>query len=328
MKVLILTDPEACYGSALLFRGLCNVLGEDNVHDYPHKPTWRGNPTTLFQARGSVPHYEAYEGYVSHHEWMKPVSSPERTTQEVLDRLAAKEYDLVVLVSTRKGVWYTWSFLNSKARMPRAVVCDHEDHDVIHWSVADAIHSPVYFKRELFREATQGNVRARPLPFSCGRADLETPGDANAPRDGAFISCGLTHASRHVVLDNIRGCPSIVSGENAIAGGAYGDALRRAKIGISVRGHGVDTLRYWEIPFYGAALLADPTVIVPDGFTRNVDYFGYEDPRTVKDTVLDLLRDPDRIRGVARRGQERLLKHHTTTERARYFLREVEKAYA
>lgn len=326
MKVLYLTDPEADYGAELLYFGLVRLLGVDQVVDYPRKPCWHTIEPTYTYTPGSVPHYPQHEGHTTRLRYFAPVWTRGWDKKEVVEALRRKEFDLMVLSSTRRGVQYAAAYLKSQAPFPeKVIVCDHEDHSDIHASVVIRFGACAYFKRELFHEdvVVQG-IPVFPLPFSCALqghpADPFDPG-----RKGAFLSCSLTHPMREAVLRVLRGCKDVTVGENAYHGADYDRGLQNALVGISVRGHGVDTLRQWEIPFHGACLLTDSTITVPNDFDYGPqgEAVRYRNLEELQQKLVALLQDPEGTRRRAKRGQEKLLAHHTCEARAQYVLDKV-----
>jgi len=300
MKVLFLTDPESDYGSSLLWRGLCNVLGENNVHDYPYKPSWH-TPDVWHYTKGSVPHYPEIEGYTSPDKWIKLSPAPPRTTDEVLQNLSSKQYDLLIFGSLRKGVQNTWNYLKNRVALPKTVICDHEDHDVLYASAVDTFRAVLYIKREIFSHTvTVGNIPVLPLPCSCGAVDVMPPGDPWALRDGVFLSCTLTHPSRQIALDALKSQNK--GGLGACYEAQYVAGLQQSRIGVSVRGHGVDSIRNWEVPFHGALLLTDTFLAIPQDFTDGVDCIRYTQHASLGTIVEGLLRRDDLVE-IAARGQ-------------------------
>ena len=99
---------------------------------------------------------------------------------------------------------------------------------------------------------------------------------------------------------------------------SYIGTLARSRIGISVRGLGFDTFRYWEVPAAGALLLAEtPRTVIPGNF---VD--GREAAFASVDRLIE--RVPELLeRGtepVASAGHARLQEAHTSVNRARAVL--------
>jgi hypothetical protein len=94
----------------------------------------------------------------------------------------------------------------------------------------------------------------------------------------------------------------------------YLATLSRTRIGISVRGSGFDTQRYWEIPACGATLLAEPPrIVIPKNFENGREAV-FAPVRAMPQIVRALSeRDADRI---AQAGHEALATRHTSVQRA------------
>jgi len=323
VKILFVTDPEADYGAALLYRGLCTALGESNVVDFPSKPTWH-SPHTHKYTRGEVPFYPDHEGLTSWFDWMKLTPDLGYNADRVLSESAT--FDLTVLSSNRRGVWKAWDYLYHKAKFPRAVVTDHEDHNLLLTPSIVSNVLPIMFKREFFSvPVVRDGFKIFPLPFSCGWADLLEPGNPLDPqRSGVFLSCSITHPLRSIATAQINDFQQGGS-VNRCQGDRYATGLRNALIGVSVRGHGVDTLRQWEVPFHGAALLTDSSLAMPNNFEHGVDCIRYTDHSQLGQIVKDLLAEPDMLRDVATKGQKKLLDYHTPKHRAEYFLARIKE---
>jgi hypothetical protein len=94
--------------------------------------------------------------------------------------------------------------------------------------------------------------------------------------------------------------------------------LSRSRIGISVRGLGYDTYRYWEIPYAGALLLAEaPRTVIPDNFCDGREAF-FTPIERLAERARELLSTD--TGAVAEAGRRKLLARHTSVERARTVL--------
>lgn len=128
-----------------------------------------------------------------------------------------------------------------------------------------------------------------------------------------------------------------VSGNN-MGYDAYRRSLAGARCGISIRGGGWDTIRYWEIPGFGSCLVSERVgerIRIIDDFKNGEEalffdfHFGggfYEDifPGTELSEVMSFItHNPDVVERIAKRGQEKLLDCHTTVRRAQYVMREA-----
>ena len=313
MRVLFLTHPEADYGEALLYRGLCTVLEAENVWDFPYKPTYHGAEVHAWAGT-----FFAGAGTVSRHPWFKTVAASPHTVDDVL----SAEFDVCVLGSLRAEPLATWSSLAARKALPPTVVLESEDHDRIEVDKAHRVKAALYFKRDHVYEEPgwgAGGLRVRPLPFSCGWADLVLPPDPYDVREGCYLSCGQTSDERRGALEVLKPWGAGVYQHSPQD---YCRALSRAMVGVSVRGNGHDTLRHWEVPFFGALLLTDSQIKVPNDFTGE-ECVRYESHDGLAGIVRTLLQSPERCRAVAAAGQRRLLTSHTPTARADYFLSQV-----
>lgn len=104
----------------------------------------------------------------------------------------------------------------------------------------------------------------------------------------------------------------------------YMDRLRACRIGISVRGAGSDTNRYWETPAAGCVLVSDrPTHLIPDNFIQGKEAFFYDTVDEAIAIIEDLQANPAKLAAVAQAGYEKWMERHTTLARARFVLRQT-----
>lgn len=139
-----------------------------------------------------------------------------------------------------------------------------------------------------------------------------------------FYHMGMTWPERQGVLDAMDAW--ILSGKYSIARGAatapYHLALAMSKMGISMRGSGRDTTRYWEIPLYQTALVSDGTMgcIHPYPFEHRKTAFFYKSMPELVSIVSENCRNEADMLNVAEAGQQHLQKYHSTAARAVFFL--------
>lgn len=110
---------------------------------------------------------------------------------------------------------------------------------------------------------------------------------------------------------------------------SYNVALAMSRMGISMRGSGRDTTRYWEIPTFKTALIADGTMgcIHPHPFEDKKTALFYKTPQEAAKIVEDHLFEngppAEEIDRVAKAGMRHLETYHTTQARAIFFLDRV-----
>ena len=112
-------------------------------------------------------------------------------------------------------------------------------------------------------------------------------------------------------------------------GDAYGEALRRSKIGLcffSRLNRDEYTRRVFEIPACGAALIAPQTDEMDSLFTEGRDYLGFNSSDELVNRVERCLQEPELLFEVARSGAERVWKDgHSVRDRALELLSTLEK---
>ncbi len=246
----------------------------------------------------------------------------------------AEQADLVV-VGSNAGVRH---HLLQSVVNPRKVFVDGSDF--AGFEVPAAIRFKAVFKRELNRQ-TRGALdnSIHPLPFAAEKRYFIAP--PNKDILVSFVANMNTNPLRnsvHVRLQNLQN-PAIVSGstnERAYnPGGArqapvdtpvYRQLLSRSLISVNVPGAGYDCARYWEILAARAMLLTyEPDILIPDAFTDGMDCATFASLDEFDSKLKFYTADPQRALKIAENGYQRLLKHHTTAQRAAYFL---EKATA
>jgi hypothetical protein len=315
----------------IVFDGLVQLLGAGNVIDWPENARYHGvglDPT--------IP--------------MLYADLPRRPQRE-LDELLAS-VDAVVIASLRPDVHgAVRRVLRARAGLPVAFV-DGEDDPYVRGIVREV---DVYFKREtllsrpaalslarpirnlryalrrdaeLWSEplsrrvgvATVGDSRLAPLPFA---AVVRSPPPPRSDRyDIAFLAMASNPMRERVVRElralereGYRVALRATGYHDHVPWGEYIQLLASSRIGISVRGAGFDTYRYWEVPYSGALLLAEPPQIqIPANFEDGVEAV-FAPLEQLAERARELLRGE--TEEIARAGQRALLARHSSVERAR-----------
>jgi len=341
-RVLFVEHPESDYLSAVLYMGLCELLGPDNVCDFPHKPSYHGRAHTFpspyervvwpedmslvpAHARppGPLPEGVAYTGPF---EWMVPSPSEERSMGQVLEELLTGEFDLVILASPRKyAIDALASLVQQLAppRMPPTVLVDGEDYQDIRHDLVERFKPAAYCKRELLSGKTCA-AALHPLPLACPLWPLPQE-EVSKDVDVAFLGGGSS-AQREEVCQALRSefgdrFAGAVGGH--VSHRQYLASLARARVAVSVRGHGYDTLRYWEIPAMpGTLMAADACPLVrPEPFQHGRDSLVFHDTQDLVVHVRWALDDESRRAELARAGNEHLRRHHSAPARAAQLLK-------
>jgi glycosyl transferase family 1 len=201
----------------------------------------------------------------------------------------------------------------SKTGRSKVAIIDGEDLGTLH---AGAISTAkVYFKREYFHFTPYpGNVK--PLPFAA--IPEEIPQGATR-RSGVFYSGHANHPFRNEIAAALvsLGFPPAPNRDKRI----YNLSLTSALVGVAVRGMGWDTYRYWEVPYFGAALLAQrPQQVIPGNFVDGEEAVFYDGVADFRAKLNGLTAKADETAVLAKAGHQAVLSRHLSTNRARTVL--------
>ena len=332
MNVLFVDHPEADFLATIAYMGLHALLGPDHLVDYPYKRSFHGETHTYPSIYNRDPNigWQTWKvgtdgvpmGCTSPFEWMPNLPAREWSETEVVEGLIAKRFDLVVLASPRTYNTFELRRLRAKAPLPPIVLLDGEDHKDLSWNLVDEFRPCVYLKRELLNRPNDRRCRVEPFPFG---SPLGPPPALSPEKDiDVFFPCGNTDSSRLRACDALRAAfgGKFVGGPTVRFGhAAYLDAIARAKVAVSVRGYGYDTLRRWEIPSFPTLMLSDRLPLVtPHPFEedRHCVYFNNPDDLIAK--VRRALADNAWRQTVAEAGYAHLRTYHTPRARAQQLL--------
>lgn len=337
MKVLYLDHPESDYLAAQVYLGLCQVLGPENVVDYPRKDSYHGlvhEYPSQYDVDPGDSRWEKWRrdgtgpmGSTSPFPWMIAQDSRAWGRDEILAR--AWEFDLAVLASPRRDNAAALSdLLSAGARFRRLVMMDGEDYDAIRWDYVERFRPAVYFKRDLVaspqvvypeqEQRMRGSVRVEPLPLAITAVsrglfpvehDVFLPGGRNTP-GGLEPWWPAVQAAT----------PSCRLGDWPYE--RYLDILGRSRIAVAVRGHSPDSYRSWE-----ALGVQGPMVMVqkhdfirPHPFIEGEHVVHFENPEELGMLLRRYLADEPARARVAAAGHAHALAHHTVRARAEYLL--------
>lgn len=305
MKILFAAPPQG-YSEELLFYGLTEVLGTENVVDYPRFDH-------LWDAPKPKGYYTALSGL------LHGQTEPDRNG--LGKRVDARDFDLVV-VSNR-----SWHFvpLATYTKLPVVFIDGEDDANEIFHELGRQLGPRLYFKRELYMECEF----FKPLPF-CYPEKLAT---GPTPAKDRPLDCvavfGVNHWPREQVVkalgEDFPDVQLIMEPDTGWLGNApYLEKLQQAKIGIDVRGFGFTTLRRWEIVAHGAMLLCQKLpILIPNDFFPGSTCVELDSLIGLADWIKTACSSDNMgryIEDVAQCAWDVYLKHHTTKARAEAFL--------
>lgn len=328
MKVLYLDHPEADFLAATLYLGLCQELGSENVVDHPIKKSYHGechSYPSCYDRDFTSPFGSSSGGVgcTGPFDWFPAQPGREYTHAEVCDGIST--FDLVVLASPRRNNAAALDDIIAtvgRESLPPLVLVDGEDYSDIRVDLIERFQPKIYFKRELLWPIpTQQICRFVPFPFA-------SPIGPQSPKekeiDVLFVGGGTWpgRAEACAALQAALGSRFVGGTDVRYDHERYVDAISRSKIAVSVRGHGYDTLRFWEIPSCADTLLvADRTPqakLYPFADGEHALYFS--SPQELVTVVQQALSDDQLRTRIARAGNEHLRSHHTARARAQQLL--------
>lgn len=325
MKVLYLvccSGHPHCYGSDNLCTGLYNVLGADNVFDWPEKPC-------MHLATGK----DRDNCNIDSDAWL-----PSKGALSIGDIIP--QVDLAIIACQPDDEPSINRIRVACRLLPPSVpiACvDMTDH-VRDFSefFTDVAGRPLvaYFKRELPLGATWGT----PLPLSY--PESRTP--AEFPVKQPLVFYHATHHGKQpwglpriMIAEQLRKLlppeqldvclyPGQEKGSRP-SPEEYHARMSRALVGLSWNGYPYvqnwDTNRFWESFAYGLCLVAErPRIQIPHEPEHAWHCWYVDSAEEIPETVVALMRTPELAEKVGLRGREHFLKYHTSEARVRYVL--------
>lgn len=340
MRVLYLDHPEADYLSAVVFRGLCEELGPENVVDWPWMPHFHGQ---VYE--GPVPYGDGAVGVCGPYSWMPKNEQPAWTDEQVLGQLTS--FDLVVLASPRTYNTQRMRTIVGKFPSERLIMLDGEDYTTPRWDLIQEFNPRVYFKTSLVPNppdpypsqhlTMQDKVRVVPCPLA---TSLFEPPTVEKKYDVCFLGgsnwFGERREGHHE--DRIPVKPAIermlmelLPGKQMVLGHVpyeqYLDIVAASRVAICVSGHGLEGMRTFE------AMSCPDTLVVREvlpqitpwplvGGDTCVTFRRWENIAQICKTWLE--NETMRLE-IAKRGFDLVWQHYTPRARARYILDEAFK---
>lgn len=328
-KILFLAHNEADFGEYFNFTGLCELLGEENIVLYPPKLSYLGIKDKYYVLDSGK------RGSTSPASYVKTRNPQIWTLEEIVEKIS--EFDFMVLSSPRtyavRALRFIRKCFGNKNPIP-LIFADNEDSINIRNDLITEFKPNVIFKREL----THKIDGVYPLPFSCTLPYINDKFDDSIKDNDIFAVFGFTHQFRKDVVDFLlekklgSTCATIdiphLRNEGKyskmLSYYDYLDKIAKSKIAISIRGHGKDSVRMWEIPHFETLLMVkDPGIIIPHPFEDKKHCVYFNDLSDLEEKIKYYLsHDEERI-AIARSGKEHLMKYHTNKARAEQFLQTI-----
>jgi len=306
---ILMILPSDCthYGLDVLYDGLCRVLGDDHVVEYPWKPTLHGHMPDRF----------------AYYPCLFDRPGDPVALDQILHQLRDGRFDCVLFSHVEMALERdTVRRLMLAARHLPLFVLDAEDDAFNNLpEVVEFLGGPTvlgYFKRELLACVDFGPTTF-PLPFAY--PDDRVLEDLSGPRPRAIFWAGQrVFGLRRLCLERLEA----ITGDRfdqSYDQDVYVAELRTSRMGMNFFGAGFDCVRYWELPANGCMLFSDRLPIrVPHNFRDGESAVFFDDLEDFEQKVEYYLAHPDEVAAIARAGHAHFKRYHTATARARQLL--------
>ncbi len=355
MKILYLTPSHIDYLSDQIYVGLCQNLGWDSIIDYPYKDFYH-NPEKKVRSLPQNPghHFQLEEiisGLQKHAFDFVVLSAIRKEPLEILETLYNKcplpplillDGDDGVDINTRLFKQYRFSLYFKREYLPT------------HTHSLDHLHN----RWKAYGVTKSLSDRTYPLPFSAILEGIPLDNMNEQDVDISFIGIA-SHRNRiravHILQNaqdlKFRGkvfagpttrkskmaqgtfkilqakmegdpYPTEEEQNDKLSYDDYFQLLGRSKMGLSIRGAGFDTVRYWEIVASKRILVSEkPYIYIPDNFEHGKHaLFCRPDLSDLLTLVRQYVHDQGFCKTMIEQAYQHLLRYHTCEQRAKQFL--------
>lgn len=338
MKALLLGHPEADYGAAYLWNGLNIVLGEGNVLDTPLKMYYHGIAVNDID----IPEQGIFGGSIVPPPWL-PARPPYELDIAFIHALKDGFFDMVVVESPRLYAVRTFEAIkDSIPDTTKVILHDGEDGVTNNIDVL-GVRPDVYLKRELLKEypidfAVEKDgkrTRVMSFPFSAPDQLAEAcPLSWEECEYSVAAMFGNTWPDRRRLCEALLDVPDAfvaygngmnhATGEhNLKAFDDYIDILRQSRFGASMRGHGRDTCRMWEVAVTTGLLTDALDIHIPNPFKPGFSCYQYGSPEEAAVLSSAFRRESQFCRDVRTEGIRHARQHHTNSARVKWMLEKI-----
>ena len=307
--ILYVTRTVTDFGNDTLYDGLCRVLGHKNVLEYPTKDSLHG---------GKGKRYAQYPCFFDY-----PTISDEEKIQMLVDG----KFDAILIACTavrdftreQDGDKYDGfiKLLEGASRKTPTYLIDYGDLRGINKGLWERFNALLYFKREF----TKGGKDVIPFNFSYSERYMA---GIKTLRDNMFFWAGSFQHYRRKFLEVCVEHFGIDMAKNDLTQSEYREELLRSKIGLSLRGWGFDTVRFYEVPAHGALLLSQkPRIFINNNFEDGKNAVFFETPEELDSKIKFLLDNPKELESIRLKGYNWFTKYHTSSVRAKQLLERI-----
>jgi len=311
--LMLLPQTRSHYGLDVLYDGLCRVLGDDHVVEYPWRPS----------LHGVIPSRLTYYPCL----FNRPGTA--RPFEQVLGEVRQGRFDLILFATAEPELDYTEAraIVQAAGDIPLFVLgagddCVNNLPGALALLGRRSVHG--YFKRECLACADYGPDT---FPFPFAYADEHVPEDLTGPRPKAMFWAGhRLFGMRRLYLQRMEA----ILGETFDATyvqDEYVAQMRASRMGVNIFGAGFDCVRYWELPANGCLLFSErPPIRIPHNFRDGETAVFFDDLKEFEDKLRHYIDHPDLTTEIARAGHEHFRHYHTGSARATQVLGYAEQA--
>ncbi len=206
---------------------------------------------------------------------------------------------------------------------PNVIYLDGEDLPDINIDLLEKENFLLYAKREVLLDLKDDH-RILPLPFAFEKEAI--PAFTCAKTNQVF---GLFHSGSHPfrqeVMAGIAEYQSewcrIVEPEERVSRQVYFAQMCASKMGLSIRGYGFDTVRFWEVLAAGLPLFSQrPIIKIPSLLKEGKEAVYFDNAGDLRVKLEAFKKMPEKCASIAEAGHAAFLAHHTCAKRAEYLV--------
>ena len=317
MKILFCATSFKDFGMDILFDGLCRVLGTENILEYPNKEFLHG------KTRHRLAMYPDAFNYPT-----------VKSDTEKMIMLRNGEFDAVIFgcrpeteiaISDKltKEFYETFRILKENNKGTPVYIIDHGDQQGINMRVWSELNAKLYFKREYMKDEDFGSDV---VPITFSYSEKYIPATIDTPRTNTLFWVGRDYPRMTIRTPYL----SLLAKETGInlsermERPEYAERMLKHKIGLSLRGYGYDTSRYWELPAFGVMLFSEKLKMrIPYDYTEGENAVFFENPSEMMDKLKYYTEHESEVDRIRMNGNAWFHKYHTSVKRAEQVLEKI-----
>ena len=317
MRILFITHPYANYMPDLLLHGLRKLLGGDVV-DFPKKDClYQG-----FLGLIVCPEDQLCPG------WFPP-DDGQIDREDIVNKVATGYFDLVICDARAEAFYKT----QISSLLDRFAILDGGDRPTF-------VPPGRYL---IFRRETDGSDFSIPLPMALPEEIFKWIASYDAvPKQHSIGFLGsYSHRRRRELIETLKKFypdalfqTSVIPSADApspdgrLSRDDYYLSLQRCRMVLSLPGSGYDTFRFWEHAACNAVHVCERMpLLIPNDFSERQQLFRFNGLDELRKTIDAVMLEKQECAQVIANSRHHLIKHHLTTERAKYFLDRVKRAF-